>query len=65
MAAKIQKTNVARLLDSYHVNYDLIPYEVDESDLSAVHVAKLLDEPIELFLKRWFYAVIKLDFLFV
>ena len=51
MADKIQKTNVARLLDSYHVSYDLIPYEVDESDLSAVHVAKLLNEPIDLVFK--------------
>lgn len=51
MASKIQKTNVARLLDSFHVSYDLIPYEVDESDLSAVHVAKLLNESIELVFK--------------
>mgnify|MGYP000455844894 FL=1 len=36
---KINKTNVARLLDKAKVAYELIPYEVDESDLSAVHVA--------------------------
>jgi len=51
MTAKIQKTNVARLLDSHHIAYDLIPYEVDESDLSAVHVATLLNEPIEVVFK--------------
>jgi len=51
MASKIQKTNVARLLDSHHVSYELIPYEVDESDLSAVHVATLLNEPIEVVFK--------------
>lgn len=51
MGSKVQKTNVARLLDTHHVNYELIPYEVDESDLSAVHVAKLLNEPIELIFK--------------
>ncbi|MBR4313035.1 MAG: Cys-tRNA(Pro) deacylase, partial [Bacteroidaceae bacterium] len=32
--AKIQKTNVARLLDQAKVAYELIPYEVDENDLS-------------------------------
>ena len=39
---KINKTNVARLLDKAKVAYELIPYEVDESDLSAVHVAAQL-----------------------
>ncbi len=29
---KINKTNVARLLDKAKVAYELIPYEVDESD---------------------------------
>ena len=36
---KINKTNVARLLDKAKIAYELIPYEVDEKDLSAVHVA--------------------------
>lgn len=44
---KIQKTNAARLLDKSEIEYELIPYEVDESDLSAVHVAEQLNEPIE------------------
>ena len=44
---KINKTNAARLLDKAKINYELIPYEVDESDLSAIHVAKQLNEPIE------------------
>lgn len=44
---KINKTNVARLLDKAHVAYELIPYEVDENDLSAVHVAAQLGEDIE------------------
>jgi len=44
---KIEKTNVARLLDKAKIAYELIPYEVDESDLSAVHVAAQLKEPIE------------------
>ena len=43
----IEKTNTARLLDKAKINYSLIPYEVDENDLSAVHVAGQLSEPIE------------------
>ncbi len=45
--SKIHKTNAARLLDKYKIEYELIPYEVNESDLSAVHVAELLGENIE------------------
>jgi len=44
---KVNKTNAARLLDKAKIDYELIPYEVDESDLSAVHVAEQLNEPIE------------------
>lgn len=47
MGNKINKTNVARLLDKAKVPYELIPYEVDENDLSAVHVAASLGEDIE------------------
>ena len=43
---KINKTNVARLLDKAKINYQLIPYEVDESDLSAIHVAEQLGEDV-------------------
>lgn len=43
----MEKTNAARLLDKAKINYKLISYEVDESDLSAVHVAEQLNEPIE------------------
>ena len=39
MKEKIAKTNAARLLDKAKVSYELIPYEVDENDLSAIHVA--------------------------
>lgn len=46
MKEKIAKTNVARLLDKAKVAYELIPYEVDENDLSAVHVAASLGEDI-------------------
>lgn len=44
---KINKTNVARLLDKAKVEYELIPYDVDQNDLSAVHVAASLGEDIE------------------
>lgn len=45
--AGIKKTNAARLLDSKKIAYELIPYVVDENDLSAIHVAAQLNEPIE------------------
>lgn len=46
MAQKIQKTNAARLLDKAGIAYELIPYEVDESNLAAGHVAEELGEDI-------------------
>lgn len=47
VAAKIAKTNAARLLDQAKIAYELIPYEVDESDLSATHVAGVLGENVD------------------
>ena len=44
---KINKTNAARLLDKAKIAYELIPYEVDENDLSAIHVADSLGENFE------------------
>ena len=44
--AKINKTNAARLLDQKKINYQLIPYEVDEQHLDAGHVAESLGENI-------------------
>lgn len=46
-AKKIEKTNAARLLDRAKIPYTLIPYEVDEEDLSCTHVAAQLGEAIE------------------
>lgn len=43
---KIEKTNAARLLDRAKIAYELIPYQVDESDLAATHVAEQLGEDI-------------------
>ncbi|MDR1273029.1 MAG: Cys-tRNA(Pro) deacylase [Odoribacteraceae bacterium] len=39
MKAKIEKTNAARLLERAGVPHELVPYEVDEADLSASRVA--------------------------
>lgn len=47
MAKKIEKTNAARLLDRARIAYELVPYEVDENNLAATHVAEQLGEPIE------------------
>lgn len=43
----IQKTNAARLLDRAGIDYKLVPYEVDEQNLAADHVASQLGEPLE------------------
>jgi Cys-tRNA(Pro)/Cys-tRNA(Cys) deacylase len=40
----MNKTNAARLLDSAGIEYELVPYDVDESDLSASAVAEKLGE---------------------
>lgn len=46
MAKKIEKTNAVRLLDKAGLKYDLIPYEFDENDLAAQHVADSLGQDI-------------------
>ena len=46
MAKKLDKTNAARLLDKAKITYDLIPYEFDENDLAAQHVADSLGQDI-------------------
>jgi len=43
---KINKTNACRILDQKKVAYELIPYEVDENDLGAQHIADQLGEDI-------------------
>ena len=37
-----KKTNAARILDKLGISYEIKNYEVDESDLSAVHVAQTI-----------------------
>ena len=46
MAKKIDKTNAARLLDKAGIAYNLIPYEFEENDLAAQHVADSLGQDI-------------------
>ena len=41
MTKKIKKTNAARILDGLNIAYEIKTYVVDESDLSAVHVAQV------------------------
>ena len=44
---KAHKTNAARLLDRAKTAYELVPYTVDENDLSAGHLAAQLGQDIE------------------
>ncbi len=46
MTKKTEKTNAARLLDKAGISYELIPYEFDENDLAAQHVADSLGQDI-------------------
>lgn len=39
---KIKKTNAARILDKLGIDYEIKTYDVDEDDLSAVHVAEVV-----------------------
>lgn len=45
--AKVHKTNAARILESAGIEYELVPYIVDESNLAAVHIAGQLGEDID------------------
>ena len=39
---KLKKTNAARILDNLKISYEVKTYEVDEEDLSAIHVAETM-----------------------
>lgn len=43
----MKKTNVMRLLESEKINFTTMEYDVDENDLSGVHVAEQLGQPVE------------------
>lgn len=44
--ANNSKTNAVRLLERAKLKFDTVPYEVDENDLAATHVAEQLGEDI-------------------
>lgn len=44
--ANNSKTNAVRLLERAKIKFEVIPYEVDENDLAASHVAEQLGEDI-------------------
>lgn len=46
MKEKESKTNAARLLEAAGIAFRIIPYEYDENDLAASHVAEALGEDI-------------------
>lgn len=43
----MNKTNAMRMLDAAKIPYKILEYEVDESDLSGMHIAKTLGFPPE------------------
>ena len=45
-ASTQDEANACRILDQKNVAYELIPYEVDENDLGAQHIADQLNEDI-------------------
>ena len=49
--SKTKKTNAARILDGLNIAYEIKTYAVDESDLSAVHVAQISGLNIEMIFK--------------
>ncbi len=42
----MKKTNAARLLDNHLIDFEIVEYQFDEDDLSAVHVAKTLGQNV-------------------
>lgn len=43
----MNKTNAMRLLDAARINYNAVEYEVDENDLSGIHIANQLGQDKE------------------
>ena len=50
-AQKINKTNAMRQLDAAKIDYEILEYEVDESDLSGTHIADTVGLPYEMVFK--------------
>lgn len=49
--SSIPKTNAMRMLTSAKISFDVITYEVDENDLSGVHIAECTGLPVEMVFK--------------
>jgi Cys-tRNA(Pro)/Cys-tRNA(Cys) deacylase len=43
----MKKTNAARILDQHKIEYELVEYTVDDTDLSATTVAQKLGQDVE------------------
>lgn len=43
----MQKTNAMRRLDAAKISYEVLEYEVDENDLSGIHISEQLGFPPE------------------
>lgn len=48
---KLEKTNVMRLLDAAGIAYRVQEYEVDEQDLSGIHVAEAIGQDVDMVFK--------------
>ena len=47
----MNKTNAMRLLEAAKIDYDVVEYQVDEDDLSGVHVARTIGQDPDLVFK--------------
>ncbi|MCR4942828.1 MAG: Cys-tRNA(Pro) deacylase [Campylobacter sp.] len=56
------KTNAARILDALGISYEIFEYEVDENDLSAVHVALTCKQDISKIYKTIVCEVLPREF---
>ena len=50
-SSALPRTNAMRMLDAAHIPYEVLTYEVDENDLSGMHIAEQLEYPHEMIFK--------------
>lgn len=51
MSKALPKTNAMRQLDAAGIPYEVLTYEVDESDLSGIHIAEQIGLPLPMVFK--------------
>ena len=51
MSKSMPKTNAMRQLDAARIPYEVLTYEVDESDLSGTHIAEQIGLPLPMVFK--------------